>query len=189
MMRLPIVLLVTATLAGCLGSSPPSSFYELIPMEGPSGSAKSDVSVAIGAVQLPALLDRPQLVLRLGQHERAVDEFARWAEPLGTAVPRILADNLARLLGTDRVGPSEAGSSSDFVVEVTVTRFDATVDGNAVLSCRWWLMDGDRNILTVRSGRYSATPPSPAMADIVGALNATLDDLSTAIADAIRSAG
>jgi uncharacterized lipoprotein YmbA len=191
MMRWMTTLIVTLTLTACVGSSPPSRFYELTAIEGPAGTARSDVVVSVGPVRLPALLDRPQLVMRIGEHERAVMEFARWAEPLSESVPRVLAENIGRQLGSDRVGVSVVGATEppDYVVTVTVTRFDATVGGNAVLTCRWELLDGARKGLMAGTARHSATPQSADESDIVAALNAILGDLSGAIADAINAQG
>ncbi len=103
----------------------------------------------------------------------------------------VLAENLGRRLGSDRVAVSVVGSTEppDYIVTVTVTRFDATVGGNAVLTCRWELLDGARKVLMASTARHSATPRSGDDGDIVAALNATLADLSGAIADAINGQG
>jgi len=77
-------------LSGC--KSPPTSFYTL----GADSSIErsSDAlhgAVVVGPVTVPDLVDRPQLVTRVSGNEVALNEFARWGEPLKSGVAAALA--------------------------------------------------------------------------------------------------
>ena len=62
-------LLAAVALAGC-GSSPSANFYTLGPEAVPApAEAQASYSVAIGAVTLPPMLDRPQIVVRAGANQ------------------------------------------------------------------------------------------------------------------------
>ena len=67
-------------MAGC-GSTPPSHFYTLSATAKPA-ALSSSVSVSVGPVAVPAVVDRPEIVVRTGPNEVWLDEFNRWASPL-----------------------------------------------------------------------------------------------------------
>ena len=128
---------LAALAAGC-GSSPPSRFYTL------SGTATaaappSDLSVAVGPVTIPAAVDRPQVVVSAGANQVELDEFNRWAAPLGNNISRVVAVNLVALLGTPRVTlfPEMLSAGADFRVAIEVQRFDSTPGDSAVLDAVW----------------------------------------------------
>jgi len=89
--------------SGC--SSARVTFYTLDPIVTAEASAPAATieSVAIGPVTLPALLDRPQLVVRTGANRVDILETHRWAESLKSEVPRIIAADLAVMLKPARV--------------------------------------------------------------------------------------
>jgi uncharacterized protein len=148
----------------------------------------SDLSVGVGPVTLPPYLDRPQLVTRAGSNRAVLAEFDSWVEPLQGMFARVLAENLALLLGTDDVLtlPQRRALALDYQVEVDVTRFDVDTSGNAVLDARWWVLgrDGER---ILRSGRSTISEPTQ-VADYTaaaGALSRALGAMSLEIARAI----
>ena len=90
--------LAAAALTGC-GSSPKSSFYTLS-SSAPSQQvpATESFGIAISAVAVPDVIDRPQFVTRTGANELVINEFARWGEPLKVEIPRVMAADLSREL-------------------------------------------------------------------------------------------
>jgi hypothetical protein len=115
-------------------------------------------------------------------------EFDSWVEPLQGMFARVLAENLALLLGTDDVLmlPQRRALALDYQVEVDVTRFDVDTSGNAVLDARWWVLgrDGER---LLRSGRSTISEPTQAgdYTAAAGALSRALGAMSLEIAQAI----
>ncbi|OUL69536.1 PqiC family protein, partial [Paraburkholderia hospita] len=115
MKRLSLCLAVAvtmATLAGCAGS-PKSDFYTLsAEASRESVSHGSPVIVVIGAVSVPELVDRPQIVVRAGTNHVTIDEFARWAEPLKSQIPRVFVADLSQLLNSPRVSTLPIGGDA-----------------------------------------------------------------------------
>jgi uncharacterized lipoprotein YmbA len=177
-------------LAGCADSQP-TRFYTLSGLAAESGEAlpalAPDLTVGVGPVTLPPYLDRPQLVTRAGSNRMILADFDSWAEPLQGLFARVLADNLALLLGTDDVVllPQRRPMPLNYQVEVDVTRFDVDTAGNANLDARWWLYDRRERLL--RSGRSTITEPAQVgdYAAAAAALSRALGAMSTEIARAI----
>jgi uncharacterized protein len=147
-----------------------------------------DLAVGVEPVILPPYLDRTQLVTRAGSNRVVLADFDSWAEPLDGLFSRVLAENLAILLGTDDVLllPQRRPMSLDYQVEVDVTRFDVDTSGNAVLDARWWVLDRDDERV-LRNGRSTITEPAQVddYTAAAAALSRALDAMSLEIAQAI----
>lgn len=125
--------------------SKPTQFYTLSGLDDSRTQVDAKpLSLGIGAVSLPAYLDRPQIVTREGANRVAVAEFDQWAEPLEITFQRVLGENLSSRLGIDLVVslPSRRNLPLDRQIEVEVTRFDADEAGQIVLDAGWWVFDG-----------------------------------------------
>jgi hypothetical protein len=197
--RLVILAVLAAglTLAGCANSQP-TRFYTLSPLADAPGGAPlanlPELTVGVGPVTLPPYLDRPQLVTRAGGNRMVLADFDSWVEPLQGMFARVLAENLALLLGTDDVLilPQRRDVALDRQVEVDVTRFDVDDAGNAVLDARWWVYgrNGDK---LLRSGRSTISEPAAvddytsAAAALSRALGAMSEEIARAIAEKTRA--
>ena len=138
--KLSVLALLLLSLAGC-GSSPKSSFYTLSSETSP-GAATASVapySVALGAITLPAMLDRPQMVVRVDANRVEIDEFHRWAGPLQQELARVLAVNMAQALGVARVltNADSAAASADYRVALDIQRFDSTPGSGVTVEAVW----------------------------------------------------
>ncbi len=139
------VLCAAAVLAtGC--STPPSHFYTLsrsAPPGAPSSvapaAATSTISVVVGPVSIPAVVDLPQIVVSTGAHEVTIDEFNRWASPLQSNISRVVAENLVAMLGTPRVSQFQQSlnADADFRVAIEVQSFDSAPGDAATLNAVW----------------------------------------------------
>jgi len=78
-------------------------------------------------------------VLRTAPNEVDISEAYEWAEPLRKAIPRLVAETLARELGTSRVLASReaAGQPVDYRVAIEVQRFDSSLDDGATIDALW----------------------------------------------------
>ncbi|MGZ5121144.1 MAG: PqiC family protein, partial [Burkholderiales bacterium] len=86
---------LTVVAAGC-ASTPPAHFYTLSATATRS-STSSSVSVAVGPVSVPAVVDRPEIIISTGDNEVQLDEFNRWASPLQDNLARVIAENLVAI--------------------------------------------------------------------------------------------
>lgn len=143
-----------ALLAAC-ASAPPERFYRLAATPAAAPPTAGPV-IVVGAVTVPDLVDRPQIVTRGPGSQVEVSEAHRWAEPLRHAIGRVVAEQLAGAVGTPFVYayPQVAVHEAAFRVTLNVQRFEAE-RGVAVEDELLWTVrrvaDG-----TLRSGRSRA---------------------------------
>jgi uncharacterized lipoprotein YmbA len=135
MMRFAVLCAVAVVVAGCASS--PSHFYTLNAVA-PQGTARSTVAVAVGPVIIPPAIDRPQIVVTTGPNQVAIDDFNRWAAPVQDNLVRVVADNLAAILGTPKVTlyPTIA-TDVEFRVQIEVRNFESTPGKSAALDAVW----------------------------------------------------
>jgi uncharacterized protein len=186
-----VVLIVAVVAAGC--SSAPSRFYTLNSTAtdgGTTNASNSNIAVIVGPVSIPAEVDRPQFTVQVAPNRVAVDEFNRWAAPLGDNIARVVAGDLSALLGSPHVAAIPAANfNSAYRVIINVQRFE-TVPGKSVLIDAVWVvrfpMGG-----TAQSGRTVASEAvSEESYDALAAAHSrALAKVSSDIADAIRTAG
>jgi len=135
-------------LAGCAETTP-STFYTLssIPESAPEATFRDldGIAVGVGPITFPQYLSRPQIVQRASMHRLKLSEFDRWAEPLQDLFARVVSENLAALLNTQRIYqvPRRRATAIDYQVEVDVLRYDADADDNILLKARWALFGED----------------------------------------------
>jgi uncharacterized protein len=195
-MRTAVLLLIASPLllAGCGSSSAPTRYYVLTPLASApaQATASRDVSVLVTGVRLPQYLDRPQIVTRGGDNRLQVSDHDQWGGNLRQDMTRVLAQNLGRLLGSDRVvtAPhSLRASQPDFRVEVEVLRFERAPDGRVHLAAKWWLSRGDGTLLASPGAELSgaALPEAGGVDALVASMSAVYNELALAIAQAIRA--
>ena len=187
-------LLTMLLLVGCATSSPPVNFYALRALEGSEQlsekkSATSDLTIGLGPVELPEMLDRPQIITRTGDHRLQFAEFDRWAGSLRNDFTRILAENLSLLLNTEDivVYPWGGGADIDYQIIVNVTNFDAVLREKATLNARWKLRKGDQGkLLLGNRSIFSEQIVGEDYEAVVSALNRTLDAFTREIATAVQ---
>ena len=192
MRRLAAVLTLcglAAVAAGC-GSSPPSRFYTLSGTTA-AAAAPSNLSIAVGPVTIPGAVDRPQMVVTTGANQVELDEFNRWAAPLGNNISRVVAMNLGTLLGTPNVSlfPQMLSANADYRVAIEVQRFDSTLGESALLDAVWIVRrtaDGKSD-----TGRTTAREPVSEKSHdaLVAAHSRAVARLSQDIATAVRGLG
>lgn len=128
---------VVALVVSC-ATTPPSRFYTLSALGG-TLKHSSDVSVAVGPVSIPAVVDRPQIVVSVGSNQVRLEEFDRWALPLQDNIARVIAENLTMLLGTPHVTvfPEATSVDADYRAMIDVQRFDSIPGEAAMLEAVW----------------------------------------------------
>ena len=128
---------VTMTLAGCSATTP-SRFYSLDLTARPEGAPDTDITVVVGQVTLPASVDRPQFVIQVAPNRVDINEYNRWAAPLDDNIARVVAGNLAVLLGTPRVARAPfANFKPAYRVAIDVQRFESIPEQSALIEALW----------------------------------------------------
>jgi uncharacterized lipoprotein YmbA len=95
--------------------------------------------LAVGPVSVPAALDRPQIVVSTSANQVTLDDFNRWASPLQDNLARVVAENLAALLGTPRVTvfPQTLNADADYRVQIEIRNFESAPGKYASLDAVW----------------------------------------------------
>lgn len=187
--RAPVALLIGALLAAAGCSSPNPRYYTLQPV--PGAAAAAGVStVIVGPVSVPAVLDRPQLVMAMGGNEVRIEEFNRWAAPLSDQIAATLVADLAQRLDGVEVWAFGQGTraDADLQVSVIVQRFELGPGAQVALEALWTLR---RPGAPPSSGRSTvresgAEGPDAAVAAQSRALARVADDIAAAVRKTAR---
>jgi uncharacterized lipoprotein YmbA len=174
--------------AGC--STPQSHFYTLSRTATPATAPTAlNVSVVVGPVSIPAMVDLPQIVVNTGPNQVTLDEFNRWASPLQNNISRVVAENLVTLLGTPRVSQFQQSlnADGDYRVAIEVQSFDSAPGSAATLNAVWIVRrtkDGK-----AQTGRTTISEPTAAAGydALAAAHSRALGRMSQEIADVIRT--
>jgi uncharacterized lipoprotein YmbA len=196
MQNLLLVVLVLLQTACSLGApSKPSRFYVLSAAGASSattsGSTDVGLSVAVGPVTLPDVLNRPQIVTRADSNRIELAEFDRWGGDLNQDLTRVLTQNLIGQLNTGNVAtyPWQGSGRPAYQVAVSFFHFDGELGKRAYLSGIWQLLDGrDGCQLAVHRFDIAETPSAGDYAAFVQALSEGVHQLSQEIAGGIAAA-
>jgi len=183
-----ILCAVAALTAGC-ASSRISQFYTLSPSAISPATQKAGYGLSVGPVSIPAVVDRPQIVLQKGPNQVYISEFDRWAAPLTQEIARIMAENLAGKLGVSQVTlfPQMAAEDSSYRVVIDILRFDSTLNHSAILDARWTVTSPEGNKTQNGRIKITETVQGGGMADLVAAHSLALEKLSQTIAQGIQT--
>ncbi len=181
-----------------LGSStsPATRFYLLesridASVQTDMASPLKGVVVGIRPVDIPAYLDRSQLVTRLDANALRVDEFSQWAEPLGDSIARVIEQNLHALTGSRQLYSSIKWhpSTLDVLLSIDVLRFEGDVTGNVTLHVAWRISKPDGSEAVIEKRSMLSQPSNGDHAEeIVASMSVLLAELSREIADALADA-
>jgi uncharacterized lipoprotein YmbA len=184
----PAALCVVAALVAACASAPPPKFYTLSRTPAP-GAPPSTLSVAVGPVTIPAIVDQPQIVVSVSPNQVTLEEFNRWASPLADNITRVVAENLVDLLGTPRVTLFQQSPSvdADYRVGIEVQSFESAPGDAATLNAAWLVRrTRDGKTETGRTTVREATPDKGFDALAV-AHSRALSRLSQDIAGGVRT--
>ena len=180
-----------ALAAGCTGSAP-VHFYMLAQSPpaaamAPAAAVGRGPTIGIGPVTLPRYLERINVVTR-GDAEMEVSEYDRWAEPLNSSVPRLLASDLSTMLDTERIVmfPWSVETTIDRQVVVDVLRFEGTMGGDVVLDARWRVLGPARQELVLQHSVVREAAGANGYPAVVAAMRRAVGVLSREIAEAIK---
>ncbi len=187
LVTLTLVFCVAAVLAGC-SRSPRVNYYVLEPIAKAEVAvlAQNAPTVAIAPITLPEMVDRPQMVVRADGSRVEILEMHRWAEPLKSRIPRLLAENLSRLLGSAQVSAysRNAASEADYRIFVDIPRFESTAD-SVTIDATWTIRRPVQGFQ--KTGRSHVDEPrgGEGYGSLVSAYNRALAAVSRDIALAI----
>lgn len=194
-MRRPLLAGMLLLLAGCLNLAPkpdPTRFYLLAPTvdssRGGGVRVKGTATIGLREVELPNYLDQSQLVTRVGPNEVKFLETARWGEPLGAMLTRVLASDLAAAAGLDEVvfHPWSRSRAPSYELRISVQRFEQDSQ-QVVLDAIWQARDSTGTVvIPPSSARLTEAATAGDPQAVVEAMNRALAQLSRRIVEVVQ---
>jgi len=142
---------VCMSVIGCRSASPPVAFYTLTPVPIAQVQATADtnqvalknISIGIGPVNFPTILDRPQIVTRPSPNRIELSEFNRWGGDLRQDFLNVLAQNVSMISGSDQVFKYSLSDNIEpsFRVKLDVHQFDGGFGKYVLLNVSWVLIE------------------------------------------------
>ncbi len=183
------ILCLTAALPSGCSRSPRVTFYTLSAAATPDTASPAAVSVVVGPVTIPSLVDQPQLVVRTSPNQVDILEIHRWAEPLKSGITRIIAEDLAVLLPQARISsyPQNAGLDADYRVQVDIQRLEMTAGKGVNLDSLWSVRRSGENGRKIGRSVISEPVSAGGYDALVAAQSRALAALSRDLAQALRA--
>jgi len=191
-----MVTLTTLLLTGCGGSSQRVEFYTLNPLTDMQANANSPaadqkLSIGVGPVEIPEMLDRPQIVTRSGPNKLNVDEFHRWAGRLDENLAGVLAENISLLLATDQVAvyPWQTDFKPRYRVALKIRYFEGQWGKDVILEAIWSVssQQSQQTHIKRKSVINESLAPEPDYAALVAAHSQAIAQLSREIVKEIQN--
>ncbi len=189
MIRIALWMLVLFS-TGCAVSEAPTHFYALsAAVEPVTERQKLPVTVGVGPLDFPRVLQRPQVVTRENDNKINIADFHQWGGRLDDDFLRILADNLVKLLGSSQIYtyPWESRLRPEYQIRIHVSRFDGTLGREIILRARWQLLSREqRRELTARQSEIVEPVDGDGYTAYVAAQSRALARLAREMAAQIR---
>jgi len=188
-MPLAAAVLAAALASGCAKGPPPKFYVLQTPAATEPAGIEQGVTVGVGPVELPAHLDRNQIVSRETGVKLQLSEGEQWAEPLKNGVTRVLVVQLALTMDSNRIFalPLRQRRPLDFQVAVDVLRLDGVLGQSVVLGARWSILSGDgKKLLLSQVSRIEEGTGGPEVAALVEAQSRAVAKLGEEIGLAIK---
>jgi hypothetical protein len=175
-------------LTGGCASSPPVQFYTLgvVPAERRMGAL--DAPVQIGAVHLPSVLDRQEMVRERGPNQLELSNEHRWGAPLADMTRRVLTQDLQdRLPASMVVLPEQPAPPHTRVIVIDILKFESESSGHVVLQGSWSLVStGSDTPSSSRPMQIDEHAPAQDYAAQAQAMSRAVGQLADSIADALK---
>ncbi len=176
--------LISLILGACAVKTQSSRFYTLRPMETIERAKNPDRvmsmnSLAIGPIEIPDYLDRNQIVTKTTANELKRADFDKWAGSLKTDISRVIAENLAILLASNKVYsyPWDSSLIPDYQVKIYFTRLDGTLGGEVYLNAHWSVI-AKKETLLKNTAVVRVQSSGTGYAELVAATSRALERLS-----------
>lgn len=155
-MKIARVLSLCAVAAALLSfsacRSPEVRFY-MMPTPAPADGEHPDgFAMVISAIEVPHVIDRPQVVWREGQTIMNADDYHRWGASLPAEIRRALMEHLRALLQSDTIvaAPADLPGPDTLRLAVFIQQLDVRPKGRVDLRAVYTVTRGDAREPVVR---------------------------------------
>ena len=199
-----LFILLTGLLAGCTGlfhsDARPDQVYYLRATAVEKGNGAADPMAASLRVNRPTAapgLDSPQIVLVQSDRRMSFFLASRWPSPAPSMVEMLAVEKLRGSGMWQSIGDSASAFPSDYVMQVTMRRFEADYTGggaapevHVVLDCMVGKREGREvvaSFLAEGTAQASANRLAAVVAAFETATNTALDSMSMQAAEAVHA--
>jgi uncharacterized lipoprotein YmbA len=179
---------IGAFLLLCACASEPDHFYTLniLPADARSGPTSPTVHVLL-SVDVPALVDRPQMVLRTSDNGIAVLDHQRWAVPLSDQVLQTLARDIESRRSGLLVGDRgfDRGGAAPVTIKVDIVRLSARLAGDVLMEAHWRIVDASAGIDDLGSDVFNSPVDGADYAAVARAYSRVLSALADKLTEVI----
>lgn len=141
-------LLAFSTITACSATSDTTRFYTLKPIDNVTEShytAFNKQSISIESLVIPRLLDRPQIISRIGENEINRSEFHQWGGSVLEEIKQLITSSLELGLQNTNyyIQSSDSRFQSEYSLYIEIKRLDGLLGANASIELNWLLESQD----------------------------------------------
>lgn len=186
-----IMMGLSGLLLTACAATPPTNFYVLEALSQPSVSTTAGKKplIGIGPLNLPALIERKQIVTRRENNAIQMAEFDQWAAPLKDNILAVLSKNIAAQQPDMAIKsyPWAVYGEMDYRVIIDISRFDSQLSQAAYLEASWSIMrEKDHRIIRNGQTRLTQALNDDRYEGVVGASNKLLNVFSQQLSLALH---
>ncbi len=156
----------------------PIQTTEIIP------AVATDLSLGIGPVEIPRMLNRPQIIYRKNNNEILLSEQNQWAGSLREEIQGILIERAMQVSGSQAIMhyPWARDLRPEFEARIRIDRLDGELGKEIILEAHWDLLtQKDKRLITSRKSRHQINLESNDFLSYVVAQQAALTKLADEI--------
>lgn len=184
-MKKIVVFIMFLVVAGCCWRSPDSTFY-VMNSDNLSMVARRKINVVVARVEVPDMLNKPQMVVYETGGKVKIMEFNRWPEALPDVLQSTITNDLMAYLPNAYVRRSYFDSTgAAYSVNVEINQLEAYVGDKVVLSAWWNIQNPNGVVVKKQQSVYESKVKGKEIEDLVKAQATVVHQLSRDIAVAL----
>ena len=183
-LKLSLVVVMGLMILAC-GRSPEMQFYILntLPLNKNITHRYHYLQIGIDEINIPAYLEKPQLMIHNSANEVTLEEYHQWAESLDKNIKRVVETNLSTLLPGAVVenSPWDIKFKPNYHLQIDISQFTIDFKGNSILRAEY-IIYFEKEIIKKQDVYYCIKLTNVTIENLVGSMNANLTHLTRDIA-------
>lgn len=165
-------------------------FYSLSSLPPVSVANSTKLRIGVGPLQIPRLLNRPQIISRKNSNEINMAEMHQWGGSYEEELMQVMTDNLSTLLKTDNIEqyPWKFSFKPNYQIRINIERLDGEIGKSVTLKARWRILKDNKELM-VKRALINTPIEGKRYEDYVKAQSKALETFSRQIAAKIKQLG
>lgn len=184
---IPCVLAATLGLSACAAA--PDHFYTLnVLPDGPDTVLAAPTVHVLLSVDVPAMVDRPEMIISTSGNGIAVLEHQRWAVSFSDQVFQTLARDIEKRRNDVLVAGRafDQGATPPVRIKVDIVRFTAQRAGRAGMEAHWRIVDESSGVDAIGGDVFTAAVNGDGYDSIARSYSEVIGELAGRLAARIR---